>query len=1104
MIHRINSVAPDLDDRVIKPNQARSAANLRFGASVDDSNLSGGILVNGMSMLDFNPNTVFPDGSVTESFVVGDKEDYENGFLYSAIYSFAGRTNANHSIVRINIATDKIEYVVRGAWLNFTKSCNVSMTIIDGLLYWTDGINEPRMVNIEKGIRTFNGVPTSSDIYPFPNEFNLWCFSQIKRSPQERLIVFITDNTNPPIDATGAGYWFTTDMIPGYANKNWVSEIPYQFSYYYIYDNNEESRLAPWSNNVFFTRNILLSVGVNELQNYCNPQSQTIVKFVVFVMRNGNDGLVYNIKKFNVDDFVFTSTTSVPSTLPILNIDRIDSIDKTPTPSSVYDQRYDSVPLISGTNEIANNILNHANIINDYGDFGSIKIASAIAKKVNNVGEFFQQYTPEQTPQRIFKTFRPDSSYTVGFQLIDEYGRSSPVLNTTTVKIPAPIINSVQALDTPGTDVRYANGLNPTTYNDDLYNNQYNISVSLEGAVPSWAKYIRLAYTRNNTVNFFHKTICRIYYWYQEKSGANIMVRTNDDSTQFRNNASELQSLKDENNDNTIYTFKGYGVELSSNVPFLYNADEQQYLKIAREYYKLSDPIENTGSISEAIEYRIVGQTGSILLIEEDIKSIKFYSAYTIGETAQIGSGLPLWYQVELYSKKQIQETIFYDSDVNILTSEYLANNNSYTGDIKGDCYMAYFKKTFTPQSNKPFRIKVGYKLTQDDVSIDGGYTVNGYFYSMNLTNIYSEKWQSDIGLENIAQGPNYKQNILKTSIAFSNQYIKGTLINGLNKFNPLDIRQAPAENGPITALVVTNATQQEPGVMLAVGSLGISSFYYGAIQLTNVDGSSNLATTDQHLASQRPLLGQFGTSQPASITKTPLSTVYWWSDVVNDFIRYTNAGLERLGLTYSFNNKLRQKAAGKRVITGYDQVMDEAILIPDKDDSFVFSERFKSFQGYREYFNSSGQTPERVVGMSVKTYFFLNGFVYVSKVDSERNIFFDRVAQPKLTLVTNEFPSVVKQWNSIKVYGPKPEQTNLEVGSSEGYFLASIIKPSWWIKRKGEYDAAVRRAVSGDGDGLSGKVMESRILYSTFVFDATTFDKLNFIEVKSNTAIVQ
>jgi hypothetical protein len=334
---------------------------------------------------------------------------------------------------------------------------------------------------------------------------------------------------------------------------------------------------------------------------------------------------------------------------------------------------------------------------------------------------------------------------------------------------------------------------------------------------------------------------------------------------------------------------------------------------------------------------------------------------------------------------------------------------------------------------------------------------------------------------------------------------LRGTFVNGLNKFNPLNIRQSPPENGPITSIITTTATQGEPGVLLSIGQFAVSSYYYNAVQLANTDGSSNLVSTDQHLASQRPLVGQFGTKQPWSITRNTMGYVYWWSETVNDFIRYSNAGLERLGLTYAFGNKLRQEAAGKRVITGYDHLMDEAILIPDGGEAFVFSERYKTFQGYRSYIQN-GVTPERIVGISPYTLYFLKGKFYISTATSPFNSFFGTTYNPEVTLVTNEYPTVVKQWNSIKVFGPKPTSTTLETGSAEGLpvTLTSTIASNWWIQRKGDYDAAIRRAIAPSGSGLSGKVMESRILYSTFVFDAATFEKLNFIEIKSNIAITQ
>ena len=150
MIHRINSVAPDLDDRVIKPNQARDAKNLRFGASTDDSNLSGGVMVNGNQIV----SSTLPAGV---NQVIGVLADLELQVVYFCLHNSLGA----YGIYRIKTVNnvDVVEAVRggtfnTGSWLNFVLDSEVSMTSIDGKLYWTDNINQPRMVNIEKGIRT--------------------------------------------------------------------------------------------------------------------------------------------------------------------------------------------------------------------------------------------------------------------------------------------------------------------------------------------------------------------------------------------------------------------------------------------------------------------------------------------------------------------------------------------------------------------------------------------------------------------------------------------------------------------------------------------------------------------------------------------------------------------------------------------------------------------------------------------------------------------------------------------------------------------------------------------------------------------------------------
>ena len=1109
MIHRINSVAPDLDDRVIKPNQARSAKNLRFGASTDDSNLSGGILINGMEPIPFDPNIISPiTGNPSDSIVIGTKEDYENGYLYYAIWS-ATSTELNHAILRIDIKTDAIVYVVRGAWLNFNKLSNVSMAIIDGKLYWTDNINEPRMVNVAKAIRTFNDLQTTGDVYPLSFQNSSWIFSQIKRAPQLPIKISITDNSTYPTSPLTNNFWVSSDYARGFKYTNFLSNIPYQFSYYYVYDNNEESRLAPWSKAIFFITNLEVTIPTAELETYCDKNTNTIVRYIVIVMRRGNNGTIFTIKKWEVNNII-TPNNPVPiggnALRPILYIPSLISINSTPTSETIYDQRYDSVPLLSVSNEIAGNILNHANVAIDYTDYGDTSTIVNVVRN-NNTNEIINKWTaPIGLDFDSYKTFRPGTTYNVGIQFIDEYGRVSPVLNTKSIEIPNTVVNAVQGLDNPGATifdrVRYPAVVNPSFYYDDAYNNQYSLEVSINGTMPSWAKYIRVCYTKNNSVNFFNKTVSRIYFWYQNGDKENLYLRASNNSQSFR--TQKLETIT-ETPTNVKYTFRGYAVEVTGGFPFLYASDEEQYLKISREYYLNQDPISGTGSSAPALEYKIVGQDGALFLIEEAYSDIKLYTGYQV-LNQQNDPSRALWYQVEFYTKKKATEVIYYDTPVQTDRAQFIVLN-SVLLTVKGDCYISPFRKTFLPETVTPYNftnfVNGEWQVAKTTNYKDDGFTVQGTFVSMNLTNIWDENWNSDYGLINIAQANPQQGDNFSTSIVFSNKYLKGTVINGLNKFNPLDTRETPAENGPLTALVTTSATQEEPGVMLAIGGLGVSSFYYTAVQLLNIDGSSNLATTDQHLASQRPLLGQFGTLQPASITKTPLSTVYWWSDVVNDFIRYTNAGLEKLGLTYSFANKLREKAINKKIITAYDQIMDEAILVPQGEDSFIFNERYKTFQGYRSYSNSSGQTPERIVGMASKIYFFLKGFAFVSKTTSPFNQFFGRTVNPELTIVTNEAPSAVKQWNQIKVFGPKPYSVDMTSGDAEGFVRRSYIRPSWWIQRKGEYNAAIRRDTIG-GDAMTGKVMESRILYSTFVFDASSFEKLNFIEVKSNMSVVQ
>ena len=256
MIHRVDRVNPDVDDRVIKPNEARMAVNLRFGASTDDTNLSGGTLVLGNKELSFTP----PAGT---NKVVGVYADLESRNVFFAMYN----SNNEHGLYRINGETDAVEPIARGEWLNFQggDDYNVSITGVDGKLYWTDNVEQPKVINVEKGIRTIL-TPTGADVYPTPAEE--WYYTQIKR---------------PPGQALEVPYLGLEDTSITFNNKT-LTDTGLQYSYYYVYDNFEESRLAPFTFNGYAVYNVTLRIPNDEFNTY--TRNTSLIKKVVIVARN--------------------------------------------------------------------------------------------------------------------------------------------------------------------------------------------------------------------------------------------------------------------------------------------------------------------------------------------------------------------------------------------------------------------------------------------------------------------------------------------------------------------------------------------------------------------------------------------------------------------------------------------------------------------------------------------------------------------------------------------------------------------------------------------------------------------------------------------------
>jgi len=83
--------------------------------------------------------------------VIGSKfYEYDNSLIY-----FVHNSNNLHSIIKYNISLNTFNKILYSSTvLNFNLAYKIhSIDIIDGWIYWTDGYNEPRHINIERAIR---------------------------------------------------------------------------------------------------------------------------------------------------------------------------------------------------------------------------------------------------------------------------------------------------------------------------------------------------------------------------------------------------------------------------------------------------------------------------------------------------------------------------------------------------------------------------------------------------------------------------------------------------------------------------------------------------------------------------------------------------------------------------------------------------------------------------------------------------------------------------------------------------------------------------------------------------------------------------------------
>lgn len=286
----------DTDERFVAKTDYRKAVNCRINSSDEDS--AGTVENIRSNKLIINPN-------FTEGTVIGSYEDLNANVVY---YFVAGGPNGTDSIFKYNPQNELIETVLQNNILNFkTNKLITGINVLgddqdkfpQGLLYWTDDVNPPRKINIDKALT--NGYSV----------IDFQTINAIKEPPHKHL------------ECIGASNGFTSDTT---LLSNQLKGKSYQFKYRWVYDDGEKSSWSPISpvyiDNTFaaFFNTTGQTQNVNNvLPIKFNSGHHTVERIqIAFRNTNGLDDfqLIADIKKNDVTEKVSLNSTVTVNTVP--------------------------------------------------------------------------------------------------------------------------------------------------------------------------------------------------------------------------------------------------------------------------------------------------------------------------------------------------------------------------------------------------------------------------------------------------------------------------------------------------------------------------------------------------------------------------------------------------------------------------------------------------------------------------------------------------------------------------------------------------------------------------------------------------------------------
>lgn len=313
----------DEDFLLVKSTEMLDALNVRTSEDADGNR---GVIKNikGNTEISLAGANALPSGT---NRVVGTCSFNQKDL----IFYFVWNSNNDHTIYQINTSGTAVK-VVTGSFLEFGNTYVIHSNAIEDankeiLLYWSDGVNEPKKINVSKCLDSNITYPAGSN-------------------DTEKLLE-LTVAKQPP--STPISYQYRTNNN---IDSNSVYEQTFQFAYQYIYRDGEISALSPYSTMAY---NPWMANRANTKPPYSNTQNY--IRLTMKTSTAAVEKVRLLVRSNNVDTFALVKDIDVttPGSDEVFDFYNDGLYPLIATNES--DKTYDSVPKNAQAMTISNNRL---------------------------------------------------------------------------------------------------------------------------------------------------------------------------------------------------------------------------------------------------------------------------------------------------------------------------------------------------------------------------------------------------------------------------------------------------------------------------------------------------------------------------------------------------------------------------------------------------------------------------------------------------------------------------------------------------------------------------------------------------------------------------